>query len=47
MNGAGLLVKSLENENVTTLFGYPGVSICPFFDKLTESDIYPVLSRTF
>lgn len=45
MNGAGLLVKSLENENVTTLFGYPGVSICPFFDKLTESDIYPVLSR--
>lgn len=45
MNGAGLLVKSLENENVTTLFGYPGVSICPFFDKLTESDIYPVLVR--
>lgn len=45
MNGAGLLVKSLENENVTKLFGYPGVSICPFFDKLTESDIYPVLVR--
>ena len=45
MNGALLLVKSLECENVDTLFGYPGVSICPFFDKLTESDIHPVLVR--
>lgn len=45
MNGASLLVKSLECENVDVLFGYPGVSICPFFDKLTESDIHPVLVR--
>ncbi len=45
MNGAELLVKSLENENVDVIFGYPGVSICPFFDKLTESQIYPVLVR--
>lgn len=45
MNGAELLVKSLEKENVDTVFGYPGVSICPFFDKLTESDIHPVLVR--
>ena len=45
MNGASLLVKSLECENVDVLFGYPGVSICPFFDKLTESKIHPVLVR--
>jgi len=45
VNGAELLVKSLEKENVDTVFGYPGVSICPFFDKLTESDIHPVLVR--
>ncbi|MBO4310570.1 MAG: biosynthetic-type acetolactate synthase large subunit [Lachnospiraceae bacterium] len=45
MNGAELLVKSLECENVDTVFGYPGVSICPFFDKLTDSKIHPVLVR--
>jgi len=45
MNGAQLLVKSLECEQTEVLFGYPGVSICPFFDKLTQSDIYPVLVR--
>ncbi|MCR4649182.1 MAG: biosynthetic-type acetolactate synthase large subunit [Lachnospiraceae bacterium] len=45
MNGAELLVKSLECENADIIFGYPGVSICPFFDKLTESKIHPVLVR--
>ena len=45
MNGAELLVKSLEKENTDILFGYPGVSICPFFDKLTGSGIHPVLVR--
>ncbi len=45
MNGAELLVKSLECEKTDVVFGYPGVSICPFFDKLTGSDIYPVLVR--
>lgn len=45
MNGAQLLAKSLECEGVDEIFGYPGVSICPFFDKLTESKIHPVLVR--
>ncbi|MCR5846730.1 MAG: biosynthetic-type acetolactate synthase large subunit [Lachnospiraceae bacterium] len=45
MNGALLLVKSLEKENVSVLFGYPGISICPLFDKLTESSIHSVLVR--
>ena len=45
VNGAELLVKSLECEKTDVVFGYPGVSICPFFDKLTGSDIYPVLVR--
>lgn len=45
MNGAGLLVKSLEYEGVTEIFGYPGVSICPFFDVLKDSKIHPVLVR--
>ena len=45
MNGASLVIKSLEQENVSVIFGYPGVSICPFFDKLTESKIHGVLVR--
>ena len=45
MNGAELLVKALEAEKVEYVFGYPGVSICPFFDVLTKSRITPVLMR--
>ena len=45
VNGASLVIKSLEQENVSVIFGYPGVSICPFFDKLTESNIHGVLVR--
>ncbi|MBR4581799.1 MAG: biosynthetic-type acetolactate synthase large subunit [Lachnospiraceae bacterium] len=45
MNGAKLLVKALENENVKYIFGYPGVSICPLYDALIDSDIEPVLMR--
>lgn len=46
MNGAELLVKALETEGVRHIFGYPGVSICPFFDALNDSEIEPVLMRT-
>ncbi|MBR6094235.1 MAG: biosynthetic-type acetolactate synthase large subunit [Lachnospiraceae bacterium] len=45
MNGANLLVKALETEGVRYVFGYPGVSICPFFDALHSSEIKPVLMR--
>ena len=45
MNGAQLLVKALESEGVRHIFGYPGVSICPFFDALNSSEIEPVLMR--
>lgn len=46
MNGAQLLVKALETEGVRHIFGYPGVSICPFFDALNDSKIDPVLMRS-
>ena len=45
MNGANLLVKALEAENVKYIFGYPGVSICPLYDAITDSEIKPVLMR--
>ena len=45
MTGAELLVKALEKENTEYVFGYPGVSICPFYDALTKSEIKGVLMR--
>lgn len=45
MNGADVMVKCLEAEGVTTVFGYPGVAICPFFDSLYRSDIRTILVR--
>ena len=45
MNGAELLVKALEYEKTEVVFGYPGVSICPFFNALIDSGIESVLMR--
>ncbi len=46
MNGAQAMVKCLELEGVKTVFGYPGVAICPFYDSILDSDIRTVLIRT-
>lgn len=46
MNGASLLKKSLECENVKYIFGYPGVAICPLVDALYDSSINCVLVRS-
>ncbi len=45
ITGAQAMVKALELENVTTIFGYPGAAICPFYDALLDSDINHVLTR--
>lgn len=45
ISGAEIMVKCLEKEGVKLLFGYPGAVICPFFDKLGETDIKAVLVR--
>lgn len=37
ITGAEAIVKSLENEGVSVVFGYPGAAICPFYDALTKS----------
>ena len=36
----------LEQEGVEVLFGYPGATICPFYDALSRSDIRHILVRT-
>lgn len=46
MIGADAMVKCLENEGVTTVYGYPGVAICPFYNSIVDSDIRTVLVRT-
>lgn len=38
MTGAQAMVKALEAEGVTIVYGYPGAAICPFFDAVSFSD---------
>lgn len=45
MTGADALVKSLEQEGVSLLFGYPGAAITDFYDSLSRSDIRHILVR--
>ncbi|MBC8570515.1 biosynthetic-type acetolactate synthase large subunit [Zongyangia hominis] len=45
ITGAEAMVKCLENEGVSVVFGYPGATICPFYDRLSHSPIRHVLVR--
>ena len=45
LTGAQALIRSLELENVDTLFGYPGGCILPAYDPLLDSSIRHVLVR--
>ena len=45
INGAQAMVKCLESEGVSVVFGYPGATICPFYDSLSTSSIHHVLVR--
>ena len=40
MIGADAIIKCLEAEGVSTVFGYPGVAICPFFNSILDSDSF-------
>ncbi len=46
MIGADAIVKCLEKEGVTTVYGYPGVAICPFYNSILDSEIRTILVRT-
>ena len=45
MTGAQAMIKCLEAEGVTRVFGYPGVAIAPFYEGLYGSGIEHVLVR--
>ena len=44
LTGAEIMVKVLAEEGVTTVFGYPGGAILPFYDALRESSIEHILT---
>ncbi|MBP0963421.1 MAG: biosynthetic-type acetolactate synthase large subunit, partial [Oscillospiraceae bacterium] len=45
MTGAQALVAALQQQKVDTIFGYPGVAICPFYDCMMDSSIRHILVR--
>src|SRR6056297_748444 len=45
MNGAAAVLKALERQGVTTVFGHPGGAIMPIYDALYDSPIKHVLVR--
>ena len=45
MTATDALIKCLEMEGVTHVFGYPGVAICPFYDSILNSSIKTILVR--
>lgn len=46
MIGADAIIKCLEAEGVDTVYGYPGVAICPFYNSILDSNIQTILVRT-
>lgn len=45
MKACQAMVECLKAEGIKVVFGYPGAAICPFYDKLVESDIKHILVR--
>ena len=45
MTGADILIEMLEREKVDVIFGYPGGSVLPIFDKLYDAKVKFVLTR--
>jgi len=45
MTGAEILMESLKREKVDVIFGYPGGSVLPIFDKLYDAPFNFILTR--
>lgn len=45
ITGAQAIVKSLEAEGVSVIFGYPGATICPLYEAIHDSSIEHILVR--
>ncbi|MCX6690120.1 MAG: biosynthetic-type acetolactate synthase large subunit [Methanoregula sp.] len=44
-SGAAILIESLLQQGVTTLFGYPGAAVLPVYDELYSSPVKHILVR--
>ncbi len=45
LTGAQIVCRSLEQEGVSTVFGYPGGAVIPLYDALPEANLHHVLTR--
>jgi len=45
LNGANILLETLEKEGVDLIFGYPGGVLLPLYDALLDSPIRHILAR--
>lgn len=45
LKGAEILINSLKEQGVDTIFGYPGGAVLPIYDVLYDSDIRHILTR--
>ncbi|MCD6297268.1 MAG: biosynthetic-type acetolactate synthase large subunit [Deltaproteobacteria bacterium] len=45
LTGAEILIKSLKEEGVDTIFGYPGGAVIDIYDRLVKTDIKHFLVR--
>lgn len=45
LTGAQILIKSLEQEGVDTIFGYPGGVVLPIYDEIYKSNLRHILTR--
>jgi len=45
MTGAEILIESLNKEKVEVMFGYPGGSVLPIFDKIYDAPFKFILTR--
>jgi acetolactate synthase I/II/III large subunit len=45
LTGSQVLFKILEQENVDTIFGYPGGAVLDIYDEMTRQDIKHILVR--
>ncbi len=45
MNGAELVVSALQQQGITTVFGYPGGAIMPIYDALYDGGVEHILCR--
>ncbi len=45
ITGAEAMIRCLEEEGITRIFGYPGVAIAPFYEAMYHSQIQHVLVR--